>query len=537
MTTQPHQRPAFTGITPGPLDNPDIAQRQAHYEQVLHPQLVALADLLYTHGERTLPKRWSLYTTSFKQQPRHPQPDQASSAYLVIDRPPRGGGIYVSIDGPAQQLVVALQLAPRLRDALRRLLAIDDQVAAQLATCTDVRFRGVNQGDTTAPWYERYVNQRRPSPLLCGFQRPLSDPEVATPAIGAWICGHVGTLLALHDAIIQHVIAPAPRIREASVVYDTAPALEVIVQRIAQSGVIMPESVIRQMHLSLQQRPFVILAGPPGVGKSLLARRYADALYGADSHGDNPAFLRVAVQPDWHHARDILGYYNALADVFQPTPLTRLLLEALRKPRQPFVVCLDEMNLARPEYYLAPILSASESVDRLIDLGIPGHQARLSDGESIPNPLPLARNILWIGTVNQDESTYDVTPRILDRMHLIDMPPVDLSAWRASWPHPIDTRQWQTVVTLQRSLTTVERPFGYRSLSDLWGIVAQADGPTQADALFDEQLRQRLSSRLKGQRSLALWQQIGAAVVDYPLTAQRITQLREQLQRSGFVQP
>ena len=273
MTTQPHQRPAFTGITPGPLDNPDIAQRQAHYEQVLHPQLVALADLLYTHGERTLPKRWSLYTTSFKQQPRHPQPDQASSAYLVIDRPPRGGGIYVSIDGPAQQLVVALQLAPRLRDALRRLLAIDDQVAAQLATCTDVRFRGVNQGDTTAPWYERYVNQRRPSPLLCGFQRPLSDPEVATPAIGEWICGHVDLLLAIHDAIIQQVIAPAPRIREASVAYDTAPALEVICQRIAQSGVIMPESVIRQMHLSLQQRPFVILAGPPGVGACCVRRR------------------------------------------------------------------------------------------------------------------------------------------------------------------------------------------------------------------------------------------------------------------------
>lgn len=537
MTTQLPQRPAFTGLTPGQLDNPDIAQRQAHYEQVLHPQLVAVADLLYTHGEQTLPKRWSLYTTSFRQQPRQPHPDQASSAYIVIDRPPRGGGIYVSIDGPANQLVVALQLAPRLREALRRVLATDERIASLLATCNDVRFRGVNHGDTTIPWYERYVSQRRPSPLLCGFQRPLNDPEVATPAIGDWIRDHFGRLLTLHDAIIQQVIAPAPRIRESSVPYDTAPALDIICQRIAQSGVIIPEAVIRQLHLSLQQRPFAILAGPPGVGKSLLARRYADALYGADAHTDNPAFLRVAVQPDWHHARDILGYYNALADVFQPTPLTRLLLEALRKPSQPFVVCLDEMNLARPEYYLAPILSASESVDRLIDLGIPGHQARLSDGESIPNPLPLARNIFWIGTVNQDESTYDVTPRILDRMHLIDMPPVDLAAWRASWPHPIDARQWQTVVTIQRWLITIDRPFGYRSLSDLWGIVAQAHGAPQADVLFDEQLRQRLSSRLKGQRSLTLWQQMSDAVADYPLTAQRIAQLRDQLQRSGFAQP
>ena len=537
MTHQLNERPVFTGITPGQLDNRDITQRQVHYEQVLHPQLVALADLLYAHGEQTLPKRWSLYTTSFRQQPRQPTPDYASSAYIVVDRPPRGGGIYISIDGPAQQLVVALQLAPRLREAFRRLLAIDERIAPLLADCNDVRFRGVNHGNQSQPWYDRYINQRRPSPLLLGFQRPLNDPEVATPAISDWICAHFGRLLTLHDAIIQQVIAPAPRIRETPVRYDTAPALDVICQRIAQSGLIMPESVIRQLHLSLQQRPFAILAGAPGVGKSLLARRYADALYGADAHADNPAFLRVAVQPYWHHARDVLGYYNALADVFQPTPLTRLLLEALRKPHQPFVVCLDEMNLARPEYYLAPILSASESVDRLIDLGIPGHQARLSDGESIQNPLPLARNIFWIGTVNQDESTYDVTPRILDRMHLIDMPPVDLAAWRAQWPHSIDAHQWQTVETLQRWLLTIDRPFGYRSLSDLWGVVVHADGASQADAFFDEQLRQRLSSRLKGQRSLAFWQHIGEAVADYPLTAQRITQLREQLQRSGFAQP
>lgn len=537
VTQQYPHRPTFAGITVCTNENHDVAQRQMHYEQVLHPQLVALADLVYRHGERTLPKRWSLYTTGFKQQPRRPSAEQPSSYYIVIDRPPRGGGIYISIDGPAQQLVVALQLAPRLRDAFRRLLTVDESVASILATCNDVRFRGVNHGDTSMQWHERYLTQRRPSPLLMGFQRPLTDPEINTPAIGEWICTHFDTLLALHDAIIQQVIAPPTRIREASVHYDTAPALDTICQRVAQSGLIMPESVIQQLHLSLQQRPFAILSGAPGVGKSLLARRYADALYGVDAHTDNPAFLRVAVQPDWHHARDILGYYNALADVFQPTPLTRIMLEALRKPRQPFVVCLDEMNLARPEYYLAPILSASESVDRLIDLGIPGHHARLSDGESIPNPLPLARNIFWIGTVNQDESTYDVTPRILDRMHLIDMPPVDLGAWRAQWQQPIDAQQWHTVETVQRWLTTIERPFGYRSLTDLWGIVAHADTPAQADAFFDEQLRQRLSSRLKGQRSLALWQHISDAVSKYPLTTQRIKLLREQLQRSGFAQP
>ncbi|HNG89040.1 MAG TPA: hypothetical protein PK858_02510, partial [Saprospiraceae bacterium] len=97
----------------------------------------------------------------------------------------------------------------------------------------------------------------------------------------------------------------------------------------------------------------------------------------------------VAVQPDWHNARDLLGYYNALTAKFHPTPFLRFLMRAAADPAAPYFVCLDEMNLARPEYYLAPILSAIETEDHLLDLGAPGASVETVAGELLPNPFRL----------------------------------------------------------------------------------------------------------------------------------------------------
>jgi MoxR-like ATPase len=504
-------------------------QRQQHCEDVLHGQFMALADLLHEHGLRTLPRRWELYTTSFRQHPRHASPDHPSTAYLLIDRPPRGGGIYVSLDGSSHQLVVALQLAPRLRDAMRTVLARDDgSIARLLDGCDEIRYRGAHRTPTAVPWYTHYLGLRRAGPLLAGYALDVADPRIADASVADWICTHFATLLRLHDHIIQHVVTPMARVSEVSIPYEVTPDLSTISARIHASGVIVPESFIAQFHLSLQQRPFVLLSGPPGVGKSLLARRYADALYGISNGHDNAAFLRVAVQPDWHHARDLLGYYNALADVFQATPLTRLLHRALQHPSQPFVVCLDELNLARPEYYLAPIFSALESADRTIDLGAPSTHVRLSDGDVLPNPLPLPSNVRWVGTINHDETSHELTLRALDRMHVIDMPAVDLIAWRARFPHPIAESQWQVVVRLQALLTDIGRPLGYRALNDLWHLVASASTTAQADALFDDQLRQRLTARLRGIRTAHLWGQIIEVVAHLPLTHERLQRLRKE---------
>ena len=141
----------------------------------------------------------------------------------------------------------------------------------------------------------------------------------------------------------------------------------------------------------MQTKPLVILPGISGTGKTRLTRLYADAVFGDRWPGqDNDHYLLVAVQPDWHNARDLLGYYNALTNRFHPTPFLRFLQRAAADPATPYFVCLDEMNLARPEYYLAPILSALETEDHLIDLGVPGDNGRGRQRRGAAKSLPAA---------------------------------------------------------------------------------------------------------------------------------------------------
>src|SRR5690606_23040487 len=152
----------------------------------------------------------------------------------------------------------------------------------------------------------------------------------------------------------------------------------------------LSDGQIRAYHLALRTKPLVILTGISGTGKTRLTRLYADAIHNiTDSRQPNEHYLLVAVQPDWHNARDLLGYYNTLTGTSHPTPFLRFLLHAAAAPAALYFVCLDEMNLARPEYYLAPILSALETEDHLIDLGIPTAEAKTVGGEMVQNPFRL----------------------------------------------------------------------------------------------------------------------------------------------------
>ena len=115
-----------------------------------------------------------------------------------------------------------------------------------------------------------------------------------------------------------------------------------------------------------------ILAGTSGTGKSKLARLFAEAI-GATS--ENGRFKLIAVRPDWSDSTDLLGYRD-LNGKFNKGVLTSVIIDAIDTPDKSFLVCLDEMNLARVEYYLSDILSIIESrkwnnerivTDQLID--------------------------------------------------------------------------------------------------------------------------------------------------------------------------
>ena len=165
----------------------------------------------------------------------------------------------------------------------------------------------------------------------------------------------------------------------------------------------------------------VVLAGLPGSGKTHLVANLAKAI-GAE-------FRIVAVKPNWTSSEDLLGYYHPLDRCYASTPFLRALIEASRYPERLFLICLDEMNLARVEYYFADFLSLLE--DRKnppeLDLYPSSVRARLLredtltevDLFSVPCSLKILPNVRFIGTVNVDETTQTISPKVLDRAFVL----------------------------------------------------------------------------------------------------------------------
>src|SRR5262249_38700610 len=156
-------------------------------------------------------------------------------------------------------------------------------------------------------------------------------------------------------------------------------------------------------------RPFVILVGLSGTGKSKLSQLYAEAL------GHYERYLRVSVRPNWNDDRYLLGYYNALTNEYMTEPTVDTLIDANAQSDLLHFICLDEMNLAHVEYYFAPFLSALEG-DREEERTIPllskrVYQRLLDQGKQIdvPAQLALPPNLLFTGTINIDETTKSIS--------------------------------------------------------------------------------------------------------------------------------
>ena len=248
-------------------------------------------------------------------------------------------------------------------------------------------------------------------------------------------------------------------------------------------GLIFHERTVIAFHTALkvaQEAPLLVLAGISGTGKSLLPQRYAEAM------GMN--FQLVPVQPRWDGPQDLLGFYNFLQEKFVATEFLRALVQMHPYPEewidmgvltdtsehtslkdQMLLVLLDEMNLARVEYYFSEFLSRLE-VRRTIHEADPEERAKVSlpiDAGPLPaNRVPLrvypGRNTLFVGTMNEDESTQSLSDKVVDRANVMRFarpttPAAPDSANTSSPPaHRLDCtvwRRWQT----EGSLTTAER--------------------------------------------------------------------------------
>lgn len=218
---------------------------------------------------------------------------------------------------------------------------------------------------------------------------------------------------------------------------------------------------IRSYLTALRTKPFMLLAGISGTGKSRIVRKLAQATTTQhydkeeDRWKDNRPenFELIQVKPNWHNSMDVVGFYSNISGKYEFTPFVEFIVKAWQHKDTPYFLCLDEMNLAPVEEYFAEFLSAIESrstdenddyiTDPIIkpfkNFGEKEGKSMLIQllGDADPidkNPIAihfyekgitLPPNLMVMGTVNMDETTFSFSRKVLDRAMSVEMNEVD----------------------------------------------------------------------------------------------------------------
>ena len=205
---------------------------------------------------------------------------------------------------------------------------------------------------------------------------------------------------------------------------------------------------------AIKSKPFLLLAGISGTGKSRIVRELARACWDVDSEeykAHKPKnFEMVQVKPNWHDSSELIGYVSRIDGVrYVVGPFLKFMVKAIQDPNTPYFLCLDEMNLAPVEQYFAEFLSVVESrkvdkdgnvvTDPLVDYSSTEEYKSLIDQlfcddaerkayltEVGGKRLTIPQNLIVVGTVNMDETTFSFSRKVLDRAMTIEMNEVDL---------------------------------------------------------------------------------------------------------------
>lgn len=179
-----------------------------------------------------------------------------------------------------------------------------------------------------------------------------------------------------------------------------------------KTGLFFSEKIIGRLIASLITKPFVILTGLSGSGKTKLAQAFVQWIC-----QDESQYCLIPVGADWTNREPLLGYPNALNPKEYVKPdsgVLDLIIRANSHPDMPHFLILDEMNLSHVERYFADFLSAMESKEE-----IPLYaESKVENG--VPEKLKIPSNLFIIGTVNIDETTNMFSPKVLDRANTIE---------------------------------------------------------------------------------------------------------------------
>ncbi|MCM1988803.1 AAA family ATPase [Oceanirhabdus seepicola] len=244
------------------------------------------------------------------------------------------------------------------------------RLKGRLQEFEEIEKRKGNSGDTTANTFKEYINSEKEIVKSTKFQPYSGDFETVT-------------------GFIKYASA-------ANFEYD--------------------EKTIRAFLASVKSSKFTILKGFSGTGKSSLPKLFAKYL---GAHCEV-----IPVQTNWKTKSDLLGFYNHFTNRFIPTKFTETLFRANVNKDKIFFVVLDEMNLSRVEYYFSEFNSKlwSDKDDRFIELfdGVKIYDEELKDYLVSGNKIAIPDNIIFIGTINEDDSVSPISDKIYDRAQVID---------------------------------------------------------------------------------------------------------------------
>ncbi len=325
-----------------------------------------------------------------------------------------------------------------------------------------------------------------------------------------------------------------------------------------KNGFYFDREIIENYLLSLKVKPFVILTGNSGTGKTKLSQLFAKYL------NDKDNYKIIPVGANWAENRHILGYFNIIKNEPQYTPAYYLIKHSQDNPYPHFLI-LDEMNLSHVERYFADFLSAIESNE-----GIPMH------GET---ELEIPNNLFIIGTVNLDETTYMFSPKVLDRANTIEFKTYPANNYMTNKfddeaPHGdveyledvlsnqeiqemsiqdlekvFDNDEFWTelsneIFKFQEILKEANFDFGFRVINEITHFMAVAykyenkpENWTNWKRYFDAQIKQKMLPKLHGSQKLIgeTLDKLLVACEDYPTSKAKIIEMQNVLDKQRYV--
>ena len=350
---------------------------------------------------------------------------------------------------------------------------------------------------------------------------------------------------------------------------------------VERSGLRFPagSNLVRSFLSSLLAKPFAILTGLAGSGKTQLAMRLGE-WFGTNEHGRHRHVV-IPVRPDWTGPESIFGYQDALRTPATGTPrwfvpeAFEFILDAADDPEHPYLLILDEMNLAHVERYFSDFLSGVESRRPVLPDLVRDQQSSqwvLRGGEAQRVPLP--RNLFVVGTVNVDETTYMFSPKVLDRAFTFEFRvtadeldadlrrPIAVPAgddrrvrafaslaarddWQQEHPHPAQDEIVSTLREVHTILSGADQEFGHRTLYEILRFCAffATTGDADLDTALDLAMMQKVLPKVHGSRrrvekvlnELAALTQGTGPTPRLPLTHQKIVRMLESVRANQFV--